>query len=75
MLKIRNLSESNINVPVQLSPLIIPSPVSPGGQRQMNPDGELTQVALDVQSATVEHSSTTAIAKHNNFYYVETGLG
>ena len=38
-------------------PLILPSPVRSGGQRQIKPSGELTQVAFSTQSEIDEHSS------------------
>ena len=38
-------------------PLILPSPVRSGGQRQTKPSGELTQVAFSTQSEVDEHSS------------------
>ena len=38
-------------------PLILPSPVRSGGQRQTKPLGELTQVAFSTQSEVDEHSS------------------
>ena len=38
-------------------PLILPSPVRSGGQRQTKPSGELTQVAFSIQSEVDEHSS------------------
>ena len=46
---------SKVNVfvlPVQLLPLILPSPVRPGGQRQTKPSIESIQVALYTQSAS-----------------------
>ena len=38
-------------------PLILPSPVRSGGQRQTKPSGELTQVVFSTQSEIEEHSS------------------
>ena len=38
-------------------PLILPSPVRSGGQRQTKPSGELMQVAFSTQSEVDEHSS------------------
>ena len=39
-------------------PLIVPSPVRPGGHKQIKPSGELIHVALSTQlAAGVEHSS------------------
>ena len=38
-------------------PLILPSPVRSGGQRQTKPSGELMHVAFSTQSEVEEHSS------------------
>ena len=46
-----------LDLPVQPSKLILPSPVVPGGQRQTNPSIEFIQEADSTQSAVVEHSS------------------
>ena len=48
--------------PTQPVPLSRPSPVNPGGQRQMKPRSStvLTHEAPPTQSATVEHSSIAA---------------
>ena len=38
-------------------PLLLPSPVRSGGQRQTKPSGELIQVEFSTQSDVDEHSS------------------
>ena len=45
------------SLPLHPVPLILPSPVRSGGQRQTKPSGELTQVAFSTQSEVDEHSS------------------
>ena len=45
------------SLPLHPVPLILPSPVRSGGQRQTKPSGELTQVAFSIQSEVNEHSS------------------
>ena len=46
-----------INQPLHPVPLILPSPVRSGGQRQTKPSGELMHVAFSTQSEVDEHSS------------------
>ena len=45
------------SLPLHPVPLVLPSPVRSGGQRQTKPSGELTQVAFSIQSEIEEHSS------------------